>query len=89
MAKCAPIRDMKDTARFSCFVEEAGEPVTVTKNGYDHLVVMTTDMYHDLSTQLAEAKLLASIAQAELDIANGQLVDGGAHIALMREKYGY
>jgi len=80
---------MKDTARFSRFVEEAGEPVSVTKNGYDHLVVMTTDVYQNLSTQLAEAKLLASIAQAELDIASGQLVDGEAHIALMREKYGY
>ena len=89
MTKCAPIRDMKDTARFSRFVEEAGEPVSVTKNGYDYLVVMTTDAYNDLSTQLAEAKLLASVAQAELDIASGQLVDGEAHIALMREKYGY
>ena len=89
MTKCAPIRDLKDTARFSRFVEEAGEPVSVTKNGYDHLVVMTTDLYNDLNTQLAEARLLASIAQAELDITNGQLVDGEAHIAFMREKYGY
>jgi len=80
---------MKDTARFSCFVEEAGEPISVTKNGYDHLVVMTTEVYNDLNTQLAEAKLLASIAQAELDIVSGDLVDGEAHIATMREKYGY
>ena len=89
MVKCAPIRDMKDTARFSRFVEDAGEPVSITKNGYDHLVVMTTDVYDSLKTQLAEARLLASIAQAELEIANGQLVDGKAHIALMRDKYGF
>ena len=88
MTKCVPIRDMKDTASFSRFVEEAGEPVTVTKNGYDHLIVMTTEVYNDLNTELAEAKLLARIAQAELEIACGQLIDGETHIALMREKYG-
>ena len=80
---------MKDTARFSKLVEEAAEPITVTKNGYDHLVVMTTDVYQKLEEQIVEAKLLVKIAHAEADIASGKLVDGEAFISSMRKQYGY
>jgi len=80
---------MKDTAQFSRMVEEAGEPVSVTKNGYDHLVVMTADVYQAFEDQLAEAKLHARIAQAELEITNGQLVDSEEVFLAMRAKYGY
>ena len=89
MTRCVPIRDMKDTSRFSRMVEDAGEPVTITKNGYDHLIVMTTDVFNDMNEQLAEAKLIAKIAQAESEIMSGKMVDGEEHMAAMREKYGY
>ena len=89
MTKCVPLRAMKDTAGFSRFVEEAKEPVSVTKNGYDHLVVMTADAYQALAEQLAEAQLLSRIAQAETDISSGQLVSGQDHLAAMRVKHGF
>jgi prevent-host-death family protein len=89
MSRCVPIRELKNTARFSHLVEESGEPVWVTKNGYDHLVVMTATAYRAFSNQIAEAKLLAAISQAESDIACGKLIDGHQHLAELREKYGY
>lgn len=45
MATCVPVRDMKDTAKFSETVRNADGPVTVTKNGRDEFVVMTSDAY--------------------------------------------
>lgn len=89
MRTCVPIREMKDTARFSRLVEEAKEPVSVTRNGYSHLVVMTAEAYQALEEQLAEAELLVKIAQAEADIASNRLVDGQAHLAALHEKYDY
>jgi PHD/YefM family antitoxin component YafN of YafNO toxin-antitoxin module len=86
---CVPMREMKDTARFSSIVEEAKEPVCVTKNGHDHLVVMTVNAYRAFEDQIAEAKLLSIISQADTDIANGHTVDGITAIEKIREKYGY
>ncbi len=40
MALCVPVREMKDTAKFLSVVEGSKEPVTVTRNGRDALVVM-------------------------------------------------
>jgi prevent-host-death family protein len=79
---------MKDTARFSRMVEEADEPVTITKNGYDHLVVMTVGDFHALEEQVAEAKLLAKIAQAQADIVDGRVIDGKELLRKTSERYG-
>jgi prevent-host-death family protein len=79
---------MKDTARFSRMVEEAEGPVTITKNGYDHLVVMTVSDFHALEEQVAEAKLLAKIAQAQADIVDGRVVDGKELLQKTSERYG-
>lgn len=43
MPTCVPIKAMKDTTRFVEVVNGAKEPVTVTRNGYDTLVVMTPE----------------------------------------------
>lgn len=40
-----PISEMKDTAGFTRAVEEADGPVTVTRNGYEKLVVMTPEVF--------------------------------------------
>lgn len=47
--KSIPISELKDTAGFARAVEIAEGPVTVTKNGYDKLVVMTPDEFSKYS----------------------------------------
>lgn len=40
-----PIRELKNTASISKFVEETNEPVFVTKNGYGSMVMMSLEVY--------------------------------------------
>lgn len=88
MPTCVPIRDMKDTASFTQLVEEASGPVTVTKNGYDAFVVMKTGDYEALQQELAQARLLARMTQAEAEYAAGQYADGCAFTERIRAEYG-
>lgn len=50
MPVCVPIKDMRDTAKFSELVETTTGPVTVTKNGYSKFVVLRSEDY-DLMVQ--------------------------------------
>ncbi len=88
MGICVPIRDMKDTAKFSALVEAADEPVTVTKNGYGKFVVMPIESYDLLLDEVARAKLLAIVARGEKDYAAGEYVGGASFTQDLREKYG-
>ena len=88
MAICVPIRDMKDTAKFAQTVREAGGPVTVTKNGYDEFVVMTSSDFEALSDEAAKAKLFARLAQSEAEYQAGDYADGAAFAASVRSAHG-
>lgn len=88
MPTCVPIKDMKDMAAFTRSVQEAPGPVTVTKNGYNVFMVMRTDDYEAMQQELAKARLLGRITQAEHEYATGQYTDGGETVAALKEKYG-
>lgn len=88
MPVCVPIKDMKNTAAFTRKIEEASGPVTVTKNGYDAFVVMRTDDYEAMQQELAKARLLSRIAQAENEYATHRFSDGSEFVASIKEKYG-
>ena len=91
MPVCVPIKDLKDTAKFSKLVEESVGPITVTKNGYDAFVVMRSADYDRLANRsLEEAKqrLLERIALAEREKAEGGYTDDPAAMAELRERYG-
>ena len=91
MPVCVPIKELKDTAKFSHLVEEAAGPVTVTKNGYDAFVVMRSADYDRLANrgyEEAKQKLLERIARAEREIAEGKFVDYDTATKELRAKYG-
>lgn len=87
MPVCVPVKDMKDTASFARTVEEAGGPVTVTRNGYDAFVVMRSDDYEAMLQELAKSRLLARLAQAENEYATGRYSDGPEALSALRNKY--
>ena len=88
MATCVPVRDMKDTAKFSETVRNADGPVTVTKNGRDEFVVMTSDVYEGIKQELARMKLYDIVFQAERELAEGKYSDYDTFSRELREKYG-
>ena len=91
MPVCVPIKDLKDTARFSRLVEEAAGPITVTKNGYDAFVVMRSADYDQMVSErdsAARQKLLDRIAVAETEIAEGRYADYDTATHDLRTRYG-
>ena len=87
MPVCVPMRELKGTARFASLVEQADGPVTVTRNGKDALVVITSDSFEAMRQELARARLLTRIAQAEQELAEKRYVSGASFTARMRERY--
>ena len=88
MPKSVPIKDMRDTAAFLQLVESCDEPVTVTKNGYDRLVVLTPAEFDEYRHDRARARLLDRIALAERERAEGITLDLHQSIADLRSRYG-
>lgn len=80
MPTCVPIKAMKDTTRFVEVVNGAKEPVTVTRNGYDALVVMTPEMYDGMRLDAARHRLYERLATAEAQRGAGDYVDGEAFL---------
>lgn len=88
MAVCVPVRDMKDTAAFAKLVKESPEPITVTKNGYSEFVVMRSEDYDMMREEVAKARLVRMLADADNAYEQDEYVDGATFIAAMREQYG-
>lgn len=88
MPKCVPIKDMRDTAKFSALVESSPGPVTVTKNGYSKFVVMRSEDYDRLEEELGKAALLNRIAFAEHERADGKARDAFESLAEIKTRYG-
>lgn len=88
MPVCVPIKDMRDTARFSELVETSPGPVTVTKNGYSKFVVLRSEDFDALEMELAKARLMERIALAESERREGAAVDAVEATNAIASKYG-
>lgn len=88
MPTVVPIRDLRDTAKFSALVESSPSPVTVTKNGYGCFVVMRVEDYDALAEELAKARLMTRISIAERERAEHAGRDAFEHIKDLRARYG-
>ena len=84
MAQCIPIRDLKDTATISEMCRTATEPITITKNGYRDMVIMSAEMYDKIRLYTVYEKLM----EAEADIEAGRVKDAHASLSELRAKYG-
>ncbi len=88
MPICVPIKDMRDTAKFSELVESSAGPVTVTKNGYSKFVVMRSEDYDLMAQERARAQLMARVAVVERERAAGQGRDALDALSELEAKYG-
>ena len=84
MPKIIPIKELKDTANISMMVRENDGPVYVTKNGYDDMVMMSTEEYDRLIYQL---DILEKLAEGERAIRRGEVVDAAESVEQIRRRY--
>ena len=84
MSQCIPIRDLKDTTNISQMCHASKEPITITKNGYEDMVIMSAEVYNRIRLYSVYEKLV----EAENDIAEGKVTDAFSVMSAMRSKYG-
>ena len=86
MPKIIPIRELKNTASISKYVEETNEPVFITKNGYGSMVIMSIEVYEK---EIAKRQMIELINDSLKDIdKTDQKVDGTLFLNEMKVKYG-
>lgn len=86
MPRIIPIRDLKNTATISKYVEESNEPVFVTKNGYGSMVIMSIEVYE---REIAKNQMIELINDSLKDNDSpSKKVDGPLFINEMKAKYG-
>lgn len=95
-----PVKELKDGAKISAKCHELDEPITITKNGYNDMVIMSSKVfarYDQLMQRMLERELnrqreLDDIAEdfrvsmAEYRAGKGR--DGFEVLAELREKHG-
>ena len=86
MPKIIPIRELKNTASISKYVEETNEPVFITKNGYGSMVIMSLKVYE---REIAKRQMIDLINDSleDKDHSN-QKVDGTLFLNEMKVRYG-
>lgn len=84
MSQCIPIRDLKDTTNISQMCHASKEPIIITKNGYEDMVIMSAEVYNRIRLYSVYEKLV----EAENDIAEGKVTDAFSAMSAMRSKYG-
>ena len=70
MTVCVPIRDLKDTSKFSDLVEREQE-VIVTKNGYNAFRCISEDRMKAIELQEAKEKLRSRLILAAEETKQG------------------
>ncbi len=88
MTTCIPMRALKNTAQFAQTVQDAAEPVIITTNGRETMIVMTPEYYEALKMESARTELYQNIALAEADIAAGKVSDAQESLSTLRLHYG-
>ncbi len=81
--QCIPIRDLKNTAAISEMCKKSAEPIYITKNGYEDMVIMSIEVYDRIRLVSVYEKLM----EAEADIEEGRVMEGSASLRKLKEKY--
>ena len=86
MAVIVPIKNLKDTNKFSSFCAKQKEPVYVTKNGYGDMVVMNMDYFEKVVEKyVIREKILEGID----DMKKGRVMDGEKAMQKLKKKYDF
>ena len=81
---CIPIRDLKNTTAVSQLCHETPCPITITKNGYADMVIMSPEAFDRVLESAAAIKLMQGLR----DIEAGRTKPARHALKAVREKYG-
>lgn len=84
MLQAIPIRNLKDTSEIVRLCDASQEPITITKNGYNKLVIMSTDVFE----RYQKYALYDMLLRSEENIQEGKVKDAFDVQRKIREKYG-
>jgi PHD/YefM family antitoxin component YafN of YafNO toxin-antitoxin module len=83
--KMIPIRDLKNTSEISELCETEQAPIYVTKNGKEHLVIMTQAIFERIAGQ---AEIINRQKSAIRSAKAKQGVDSDEVFAMLEKNYG-
>ena len=63
MLQCIPIRDLKNTTLISEMCHANDEPIMITKNGYQDMVIMSAEVYGRWDTNRSFGRRCGSHAE--------------------------
>ena len=86
MPQIRPITDLRKTSEISDLCHKLQEPIFITKNGYEDMVLMSNETYE---REMAVSVILRKLLAAKKQIDNGDGVDGESVLNILREKYNY
>lgn len=83
MSHHIPIQDLKNTADISQLCKTTREPIFITKNGCEDMVIMSVEVYEEMRQYSIYEKLM----EAEEDIEAGKLSDAHTSLRKLKTKY--
>ncbi len=85
MPRILPIRDLKNTATISQLCREEDEPIFITKNGYDDMVIMSMKTYEK---NIFLSGVYSKLEMAKQDVKNGRYSSVDEAVSRIKEKHG-
>lgn len=85
MTRIIPIKDLKDTTKISELCHQTDGPIHITKNGYQDMVIMSTEVFDSLN---GNWQLYRDVDISLKQLENKEVKDGQEVLNSIRSKYG-
>ena len=81
-----PIKELRNTSEISDLCHQTKEPVFITKNGREDMVIMSNETYE---RSIVSTEVMIKLLIAQQQLADGIHVDCSATLQKFRERYRY
>ena len=86
MPSIRPIKDLRNTSEISELCHKTKQPIFITKNGCEDMVIMSNETYEK---SIASTEVMIKLLVAQQQLADGIQIDGLKVIERFRERYKY
>ena len=89
MPAIRPITDLRNTSAISELCHKLNEPVFITKNGSEDMVIMSSETYDRTLAAVNAADICRELLVSIREISENKGVDGYDVLKEMKKKYNY
>lgn len=89
MPAIRPITDLRNTTAISELCHKLNEPVFITKNGSEDMVIMSSETYDRTLAAVNAADICRELLVSIREISENKGVDGYDVLKEMKKKYNY